>query len=136
MSETSVALGYVILYVEDVAASLSFYERAFGLERRFLHEENGRAYGELETGATRLAFASLLLAHDHLAQDVVAASPGRPPLGVEIAFVVPDVRAAFDRAVAAGGAPVTAPAEKPWGQTVAYLRDPAGHLVELCTAIP
>jgi catechol 2,3-dioxygenase-like lactoylglutathione lyase family enzyme len=31
-------LGYTILYVADVAASLSFFERAFGLKRRFLHE--------------------------------------------------------------------------------------------------
>ncbi len=29
-------LGYTILYVADVAASLSFFERAFGLKRRFL----------------------------------------------------------------------------------------------------
>ena len=28
------SLGYVILYVNDVAASLAFYEKAFGLPRR------------------------------------------------------------------------------------------------------
>jgi lactoylglutathione lyase len=26
-----------------------------------------------------------------------------------------------------------APTKKPWGQTVAYVRDLDGHLVELCT---
>ena len=31
-------LGYTILYVSDVAASPQFFERAFGLKRRFLHE--------------------------------------------------------------------------------------------------
>ena len=30
-------LGYIIVYVPDVPAALDFYERAFGLERRFLH---------------------------------------------------------------------------------------------------
>ena len=66
MSTPSISLGYVILYVKDVSASLAFYEVAFGLSRRFFHEDNGKAYGELETGATRLAFASLELASDHL----------------------------------------------------------------------
>ncbi|MBB4843275.1 catechol 2,3-dioxygenase-like lactoylglutathione lyase family enzyme [Paucibacter oligotrophus] len=41
---------YTIVYVADVAASLAFFEQAFGLKRRFLHESG--AYGELDTGAT------------------------------------------------------------------------------------
>jgi lactoylglutathione lyase len=57
----SPSLGYVILYVNDVAASLAFYEKAFGLARRFFQDDNGKAYGELETCATRLAFASVAL---------------------------------------------------------------------------
>jgi len=36
--------GYTIVYVADVAASLDFFGRAFGLTRRFLHESGG--YGE------------------------------------------------------------------------------------------
>ena len=43
-------LGYVIVYTQDVPAALGFYELAFGLKRRFLHESN--QYGELDTGAT------------------------------------------------------------------------------------
>ena len=35
---TNMRLGYVILYVPDVAAAVEFYERAFGLSRRFVHE--------------------------------------------------------------------------------------------------
>ena len=136
MSTHSVSLGYLILYVTDVSTSLAFYEKAFGLSRRFFHEDNGKAYGELETGAARLAFASLELAHEHLKQEVVAASLNKPPLGVEIALVTPDVPALFARAVKAGATAVCEPAAKPWGQTVAYLRDNAGHLVELCTPLP
>jgi uncharacterized glyoxalase superfamily protein PhnB len=136
MSAPSVSLGYVILYVKDVAAALAFYEEAFGLARRFFHDDNGKAYGELETGATRLAFASLELARMHLKQEVVAASPDKVPLGVEIALVTTDVPALFTRAVNAGAIVVSEPAAKPWGQTVAYLRDKAGHLVEICTPMP
>ena len=136
MSTQSVKLGYVILYVKDVSASLTFYERAFGLSRRFFNDDNGKAYGELETGAARLAFASLPLANEHLKQEVVAASPNKPPLGFEIALVTPDVPALYARAVKAGATSVSEPATKPWGQAVAYLRDKDGHLVELCTPLP
>ena len=129
-------LGYVILYVNDVAASLAFYEKAFGLARCFFHDDHGKAYGELETGATRLAFASIALAKELLKQDVVAAAPGKAPLGVEIALTTPDVPALFKRAVNAGATAVSEPATKPWGQTVAYLRDNTGFLVEICTPMP
>ena len=136
MGTADVSLGYVILYVEDVAGALAFYEEAFGLERRFFNDDNGMAYGELETGATRLAFASLKLANTHVQEGVVAADPDKAPLGVEVALVTPDVAALFDRAVEAGATVVDEPAEKPWGQTVAYVRDRQGFLVELCSPLP
>jgi lactoylglutathione lyase len=37
--------------------------------------------------------------------------------------------------VDAGAAPLSAPAIKPWGQTVAYVRDPFGTLVELASPL-
>ena len=52
-----------------MAASVDFYERAFGLERRLLHESG--QYAELETGATALAFAS----HELAAENVPGHSP-------------------------------------------------------------
>ena len=130
------SLGYVILYVNDVAASLAFYEKAFGLTRRFFNDTNGKAYGELETGSARLAFASIALAEEHLKQKVTAAALDKSPLGVEIALTTPDVKALFVGAVSAGATAISEPETKPWGQTVAYLRDNSGHLVELCTPMP
>ena len=130
------SLGYVILYVNDVAASLAFYEKAFGLARRFFHDDNGKAYGELETGATRLAFASVALATEHLKQPVVGTAPDKAPLGVEIALTTPDVPTLFQHAVKAGATAVSEPTTKPWGQTVAYVRDNSGFLVEICTPMP
>src|SRR4029078_10044571 len=62
MSNPSVKLGYAIFFVKDVYASLAFYEQAFGLSRRFFSDDHGKAYGELETGAACLAFASLEMA--------------------------------------------------------------------------
>ena len=134
MNAPSVSLGYVILYVKDVSASLTFYEQAFGLARRFYNDDHGKAYGELETGAARLAFASFALVDEHL--KAVESVGSRPPCGSEIALVTADVPALYARAVKAGATNVSEPATKPWGQVVAYLRDNAGHIVELCTPLP
>jgi uncharacterized glyoxalase superfamily protein PhnB len=136
MSDPAPALGYTILYVEDVAATLDFYERAFGLARRFFHDDDGKAYGELETGATRLAFASLTLASALLGQTPVRPDPAGAPLSFEIALTTADVAALYARALESGATSVKPPAQKPWGQTVAYVRDKAGYLVELCTPMP
>lgn len=136
MNSPAVALGYVILFVKDVPASMAFYEKAFGLSRRFFHDDSGKAYGELDTGAARLAFASLELAEEQLKQPVAAASLDKAPPGVEIAFVTADVPALYTRAVKAGAVSVSEPATKPWGQTVACLRDNNGHIVEICTPLP
>ena len=135
MNTPSISLGYVILYVKDVAAALTFYEQAFGLSRRFFNDDHGKAYGELETGAARLAFYSVELAKTQV-KEFVAASPDKAPLGFEIALVTPDVPALYARALKAGATAVSEPATKPWGQTVAYVRDKDGHLVELCTPLP
>ncbi|WP_343626535.1 VOC family protein [Roseateles puraquae] len=126
---------YTLVYVTDVAASLAFFERAFGLPTRFLHESG--AYGEVDTGAggTTLAFVDHATARDSVQHDYVAADASPQPLGMEIGFTVADVPAAYERAVAAGARPLAAPLTKPWGQTVAYVRCPDGTLVELCTAM-
>ncbi len=123
-------LGYVILYVPDVPAAVAFYEKAFGLQRRFLHESG--QYAELETGATALAFASEELAKDN-GLTVRFNRPKEDAAAVEVALVTPDVEAAFERAVKAGAQAAQPPKQKPWGQTVAYVRDLDGMLVELCT---
>lgn len=126
---------YTILYVPDVAKSLAFFEQAFGLKTRFLHESG--AYGEVDTGAggATLAFVDHATARDSVQHDYVAAHASPQPLGMEIGFTVTDVQAAYDRAVAAGARALAAPVTKPWGQTVAYVRCPDGCLVELCTAM-
>jgi len=126
-------LGYTIVYVNDVAASLGFFERAFGLKRRFLHESGG--YGEVETGNTTLGFAQHATARGNLGHDYVAADASTPPLGMELGLVTEDVPAACRQAVETGATLLTPPNTKPWGQTVAYVRCPDGTLVELCTEI-
>lgn len=124
---------YTILYVPDVTRAIEFYERAFGLQRRFIHESGD--YGELQTGDTTLSFAHLVLSSSNIEGGVTAPDPTQRPAAFEVAFSTGDVAAAFDRAVAAGAFPASPPKQKPWGQTVAYVRDLNGNLVELCTPV-
>jgi catechol 2,3-dioxygenase-like lactoylglutathione lyase family enzyme len=126
-------LGYTILYVPDVEASLRFFERAFGLKRRFLHESG--TYGELETGETRLAFAAHDLGNRNFPGGHVHADSSAKPLGMEIALVTADVAEAHRQAVACGARELSAPVNKPWGQVVSYVRAPDGCLIELCTPV-
>ncbi|MEJ8859345.1 VOC family protein [Variovorax robiniae] len=125
--------GYTIVYVPDVAASLHFFERAFGLSRRLLHESG--TYGELETGATALAFAAHELGDTNFTGGHVEAHRSAQPLGFEVALVTSDVPAAHAKALAAGAQEMAAPTQKPWGQVVSYVRCPDGVLVELCTPV-
>jgi catechol 2,3-dioxygenase-like lactoylglutathione lyase family enzyme len=124
-------LGYVIVYTPDPTRSVEFFEKAFGLRRRFIHESG---YAEMETGQTALAFATHGLGESNLPAGYVRAD-GAKPLGMEIALVTEDVGSAYSLALAAGAEAIKAPTEKPWGQTVAYVRAPDGTLVELCSAI-
>lgn len=125
-------LGYTILYVPDVTAAIGFYEVAFGLERRFVDDEN--TYGELKTGDTVLAFASEELSRQN-GVDARPTRPGEPAPGFELAFVTDDVEAAIQRATEHGAELVQPAADKPWGQVVGYVRDLNGVLVEICTAM-
>lgn len=127
-------LGYVILYVDNVGATVEFYERAFDLKRRMLDDEQN--YGELETGGTRLAFAARAFVSQMLPVDLAQLGSGEAAAPVELGFVATDVAAAFKRAVAAGAAQVKPPETKPWGQTVGYVRDLNGFLVEICSEVP
>lgn len=125
--------GYTIVYVPDVPASLAFFEKAFGIARRFLHESGD--YGELSTGETTLAFATHTLGALNLPTGYVEASSSRKPLGMEVAFVTPSVAEAHAKAVAVGATEIKAPERKPWGQVVSYIRCPDGTLIELCSPV-
>lgn len=122
---------YTILYVNDVAQSVDFYEKAFGLQQRFIHESG--QYAEMETGATTLAFSGIELANSNLPDGFQQNALEKQPAGIQLGFVTEDIQAAFDRAIAAGAIALVEPKVKPWGQTVAYVRDLDGILVELAS---
>ena len=127
---------FTILYVADVMASISFYEKAFGFARKFVTPEND--YGELETGATVLAFASLGLGESNFNKSggfTPSTSQLEKPFGIEVAFTTEQIQVDFDRAVKAGATVYKAVEQKPLGHKVGYVRDINGFLIEICTPI-
>lgn len=123
-------LGYTILYVEDVARSVDFYQRAFGLGVDFAHESGD--FAQMATGQTALAFTSRRLM-EQLGKTTQNADPHKPCF--EIALVCDDVASALEKAVAAGALLMQPPKRMDWGQDVAYVADPDGFLVEICSPV-
>ena len=121
---------YTILYVEDVTRSIEFYERAFGLERKMIVEAGD--YGELATGATTLAFSS------HGLMTELGKNPGiadvKAPV-FEIAFETDDVPGSLEKAKQAGATVIQDASEMPWGQTISYVSDLDGYLIEICSPV-
>jgi lactoylglutathione lyase len=121
---------YTILYVDDVASTLTFFERAFGLERKMLHESGD--YGELQTGETTLSFSSKRLMAE------LGKTPGKASVKApvfEVAFETDDVQSALTRALREGATLVQDVREEPWGQTVAYVSDANDFLIEICSPV-
>jgi uncharacterized glyoxalase superfamily protein PhnB/AraC-like DNA-binding protein len=129
MTDTA-KLGWVIVYVPDVEAAIAFYEKSFGLQRGFIAPD--ASYGELDTGDTKLSFASEQLGDSHFDGGFRRPSADKP-FNVEVALVFDDPEAAFARAVENGATVLAEPERKPWGQVVSYVRDPFGTLVEVCS---
>ncbi|MBL7546240.1 MAG: VOC family protein [Bdellovibrionaceae bacterium] len=125
-------LGYTILYVGDVKATMNFYENAFSLKPKFLHESG--QYGEMDTGETTLSFTE----HNSSKPksiDFLKTTDAKSSYPVEIAFTTKDVSTAYKKAMGAGCKNVSEPEQKPWGQVVSYVLDLNGFLVEICSPI-
>ena len=131
--DTMIKFAYTILYVQDVTRSVEFYEKAFGFVRKFVTP--GNDYGELVGGETTLSFASTSLAKSNLNNGFIESSLTNKPFGIEIGFTTDNVDQTVNSAINAGATIVENPRTKPWGQTVAYVRDPDGFLIEICTAM-
>ncbi|MEM9366316.1 MAG: VOC family protein [Planctomycetota bacterium] len=125
-------LGYLIYYVADVSSTVDYYSRAFDMKCRFHHTEGHSEYAEMETGETVLAFASDTLAESH-GFSYQKMNPDGPPPPVEIAFVTDNVEEGYRKAISEGADGKKEPTEMPWGQTVSYVCDPNGFLIEICS---
>ena len=124
---------YTIIYVTSVEETLDFYKKAFGFETKMILDS--KEWGELDTGSTTLAFAAHEMGRINLDDKYQKADINALPFGIELSFITDDVRSAFDKAVTAGAVPLREPAEKPWGQTVSYVRSIDGTVIEIATQV-
>ena len=115
-----------------IVGGVAFYERAFGFKMRFNADDWD--YAELETGDTTLAFAAEKMA-DLLGTSITPNRADATAAGIELAFVTDEVQSAFARAIDAGATRVTEPNQTPWGQTVSYVLDQNGVLIEICSPV-
>ena len=122
---------YTIFYVKDVVNTIKFYEESFGFHRKFIAETG--EYGELNTGATTLSFATVELGNANLSKGFQESDPGNKPFAMEIGITTDDVEKTVAAALKAGATLTEKAKTKPWGQTVAYIRAPEGFLIEICT---
>lgn len=126
-----VKFSYTILYVKNVIESIEFYEKAFGLQRKFITPE--KDYGELLSGDTSISFADVQLANSNLPGGFQQSIKGQKPFGIELGFTTDNVEMAFQHAVTMGAIPLEDIKIKPWGQAVAYVQDINGFLIEICS---
>lgn len=128
-----IKFSHVIYYIKDIEGTLKFYQNAFGITSRYVHESG--SYAELETGAVALAFVTENMIDTLLPNGYYKNDPTKVPAGCEIVFTSNNVQETFENALKAGATQVAAPEVKPWGQTVAYVRDPEGILVEIASVM-
>lgn len=124
---------YTILYVENVEKTISFYEKAFGFQKKFITPDAD--YGELLSGETTIAFALNSIGNSNFKKGFKAISLNEKPAGVEMAFTTETIEIDFKKAIDAGAIEYESIEQKPWGQKVGYLRDINGFLIEVCTPI-
>lgn len=122
---------YTILYVPNVEKTMNFYNKAFGFEQKMMTPE--KDYGEMITGATTIAFASIELGKSNFKEGFRKSSPKNKPFGIEIVFASENVEDLMARALKVGAIELAPIKEKPWGQKVGYVKDINGFLIELCT---
>jgi catechol 2,3-dioxygenase-like lactoylglutathione lyase family enzyme len=113
------SINAVTLATADMAASTAFY-RALGFD--------------LVVGGPDAAFTTYRVGPGFLNIQLDTAHAPIAAIWGRLIFWVDDVDAVYARAAEAGVAPMTAPADAPWGERYFHLHDPDGH--ELSFARP
>jgi PhnB protein len=103
------------LIAQGAAELIAFLKRALGAEERarFASPEGAVAHAKLQIGDSMLELGE---AHGEF-----------QPMPCLLHLAVDNVDAAYDRAVAAGASSVESPADQPYGDRRAAVKDPAGN---------
>lgn len=121
-------IALITILTEDVPDMARFYRDVLGFEV----ESDMGEYVEFASEGVRFA----VCARSIMAEATGHNSFRRPPSGhsFELAFPCPSPAAvdqAYAEIVGQGAAPITEPADTPWGQRTAFFADPDGNIHEL-----
>jgi lactoylglutathione lyase len=124
---------FPIIYVVDLAASLTFYRDLLGFTETYRYPPDGTAeFVVLSLGQnSTLALAS--------ATDGQVGAHGRHiRLGagsqLDLCVYTDDVDQAIDELRRHRVPVLVEPADQPWGERMAYVTDPGGHPIMICAA--
>ena len=121
------SVGYVILYVRDLEASVAFYQDVIGLPFKL----RDAGYAEFVTGETRFGLLERARASALIGREPTQGGPAG-----EVLFLVDDVEAEAERLRGLGVEFLSGPVDRPWGHRTLHLLDPDGFVVELVQKIP
>lgn len=122
-------LRYIILYVSDFDQAYTFYKDVLQLSVKM---QQG-TYVEFDTGQTTFAINT----RDAVREEIGLIVPYKTEKTAtfEVAFTVEDVAQTIDVLRSKGVQIIKEPVTKSWGQTVAYIADPDGHYIEICSEV-
>ncbi|WP_458247228.1 VOC family protein [Streptomyces sp. MAI_2237] len=117
------------IMVDDAAAAIDFYQRAFGAREDFRVDAPGGGilHAEITVGRSTLMLGDASVDEAEAASFAAPASLGGGT-SVTLHVFVPDVDALAARAKAAGAEIVQPPKDMFHGDRTVILKDPAGHL--------
>ena len=117
------------IMVDDAAAAIDFYQRAYGAREDFRVDAPGGGilHAEITIGRSTLMLGDASVEEAEAASFAAPASLGGGT-SVTLHVFVPDVDALAARAEAAGAEIVQPPKDMFHGDRTVILRDPAGHL--------
>lgn len=119
------------LIVDGAESAIRFYAEAFGAAEvmRMPMGENKLAHAEVRIGDSHVMLA------DEFPEMGFLGPLKRGGATASLMIYVPDVDAAFAKAIAAGAKEERAPADQFWGDRMGTLLDPFGHRWTLATHI-
>jgi PhnB protein len=119
------------LAVRDAVAAVEFYRRAFGAElvMKLTMPDGKYAHAEIRIGDSHIMMSEENLERGHRSPLTLASSP------VSFMVYVPDVDAAFAKALAAGCEQVRPVEDQFYGDRTGTLKDPYGYQWSLGTHI-
>jgi PhnB protein len=135
MPVSAIPAGYHTLtpfiHVKDSAAAISFYAKAFGAVEtmRLTNPDGTIGHAEIQIGDSRIMMGDENPAWGNLAPETLGGVSGG------LCLYVPDVDAAFERALAAGGTAKYPVADQFYGDRAGRITDPFGHTWMLATHI-